>query len=378
MPKVLGITQSGFDPASRFRFIQFIPHLERAGWEVIHRANRPDRQWNSPLRWRPLRAVHYRLGRVAMKWNRVRDLSAARECDAIFINRDLANEGFFLRGLLAPHMPHVVYDFDDAIFVGKREPAVRWLCEKAGWVTPGNEYLAEYSRRHNARVTVVPTVIDTDAYEPRKACAAPGSTKVRIGWSGSDQSIGSTLFPRLEMLKALQARVPFELVVITNTRPTLPVSLDWSFVPWRESDEHLLSTRMDAGIMPLKDDAFQKGKCGLKLLQYMAAGLPTVASPVGVNSQIVLPGLTGFLASTDAEWHESLERLVRSADLRASMGAQGRQRCEQHYSINRWLPELIHIFEQVSRRQPASQGRAAGVPSPAAEPSRLTAASSRR
>lgn len=367
MPRVLGITQSGFDPASRFRFIQFIPHLEKAGWEVIHRPNRPDRQWNSPLSWRPLRAVHYRLGRVAMKWNRMRDLSLARECDAIFVNRDLANEGFFLQSLVAPHMPRVVYDFDDAIFIGKREHAVRWLCERAGWVTPGNEYLAEYSRKHNSHVTVVPTVIDTDAYQPRKYGASDTRSKVRIGWSGSDQSIGSTLVPRLEMLKALQTRIPFELVVITNTRPTLPVEIEWSFVPWRESDEHLLSTRMDIGIMPLKDDAFQKGKCGLKLLQYMAAGLPTVASPVGVNAEIVLPGLTGFQASTDAEWHEALGRLVRSADLRASMGNEGRKRCEQHYSVNRWLPELIQIFEKV--RQPGK----AKSSEPKREPASLAA-----
>lgn len=379
MPRVLGITQSRFDPASRCRLIQFIPHLARVGWEVIHRPNRPDRQWRSPLNWRPLRAVHYRLGRAAMKWNRVRDLALARECEAIFINRDLANEGFFLRKLLEPYAPAVVYDFDDAIFVGRRERAVRWLCQRAGWVTPGNDYLAQYARRHTSRVTIIPTVIDTGAYQVRKPGEDEKRVKVRVGWSGSDQSIRATLFPRLEMLKTLQMRVPFELVVITNTRPTLAADFDWSFVPWRESDEHLLSTRMDIGIMPLKDDPFQKGKCGLKLLQYMAAGLPTVASPVGVNSEIVLPGLTGFLASTDQEWHQAIEQLVRSSDLRSTMGGQGRRRCELHYSINRWLPVLVDVLERV--RCPAIQRRdkcSVAVAGMKGESAQLRAVSSRR
>lgn len=348
MPTLMGITQSRFDPASRFRFVQFIPHLEQSGWRVDFRPNCPDRQWHSKLPSRSLRALHYRAGRVLMKANRFRDVLAAPDCDVVFVNRDLASEGAFLRRLFQDAIHKTVFDFDDAIFVGNREAAVRWMCAHAGWVTPGNEYLAQYARQFNDHVTIIPTVIDTDTCRPC-AAAAPGyNGLVRIGWSGSDQSIQATLVPQLEMLRELQTKLPFELVVITNTEPRLPVmDLRWRFVPWSASGEARLAEQIDIGIMPLADDTFQRGKCALKLLQYMATGLPTVASPVGVNATVVQPGATGFLATSKAEWHAALAALLGDAGLRARLGAAGRRVCEQEYSIRRWLPALLQIFEQV-------------------------------
>jgi len=199
-------------------------------------------------------------------------------------------------------------------------------------------------------VTVIPTVIDTEEYRARRYEKTSASGRVRIGWSGSDQSIQATLVPHLPMLTALQARTDFELVVITNSQPQLPVSnLRWSFHPWTASGEGTLESKFDIGIMPLVDDEFQKGKCALKLLQYMAAGLPTVASPVGVNKDVVLPGVTGMQARTPEEWHQSLECLIRNDGLRASMGEAGRRVCEQHYSVQRWLPVLLEIFQRVQR-----------------------------
>ncbi len=351
MPKLLGMTQSGFDPASWFRFIQFIPHLEKAGWTVEHRPNRPDRQWYSTLRPRLARALHYRAGRLVMKANRLRDAWAARGFDVLFVNRDLAAEGRCLRQFFASAIRRSVFDFDDAIFTGRMEPTVRWLCANAAWVTPGNEYLAAYARRHAERVTIIPTVIDTDRYVPRNYELPGRDGPVRVGWSGSDQSIQTTLGPHLDLLRKLQAVVPFELVVITNSRPQLPdAGLRWTFIPWKREEEPFLETHLDIGIMPLVNDAFQKGKCGLKLLQYMAAGLPTVASPVGVNAEILLPGATGLWATTELEWHRALEILIRKAELRAALGRAGRKRCEEHYSIRRWLPVLLDLFNRVAQR----------------------------
>jgi glycosyltransferase involved in cell wall biosynthesis len=288
-----------------------------------------------------------------MKLNRYSDLRDADEFDVVFTNRDLAGLGLFQEKRLHRKNPRIVYDFDDTLFVGPNEAAVAWMCAHAAWVTPGNEYLAEFARRYTDRVTVIPTIIDTDAYEPRTYDDGAGNGSVRVGWSGSDQSIRTTLFPRLQMLARLQADVPFELVVITNTRPTLPVAnLRWTFVPWLAADEPVLGRKFDIGIMPLEDDAIQRGKCGLKLLQYMAAGLPTVASPVGVNAVIVQPGITGFAARTEPEWCDALVTLIRDASKRAALGQAARQRCVQDYSIRRWLPELLAIFDRVSGTKP--------------------------
>jgi glycosyltransferase involved in cell wall biosynthesis len=104
--------------------------------------------------------------------------------------------------------------------------------------------------------------------------------------------------------------------------------------------------------MPLEDDAIQRGKCGLKLLQYMAAGLPTVASPVGVNAVILQPGTTGYAARTETEWRDGLVTLIRDAGQRATFGQAARQRCVQDYSIRRWLPELLAILDRVQGMQP--------------------------
>lgn len=346
MPNLLGFTQSAFDPASRFRFIQFIPYLEKAGWRVDHRPNRPDRQWQSPLKSRLARGIHYRSGRALMKLNRIFDSFVADDFDAIFVNRDFAAEGTLFQKIFSEVIRKSVFDFDDAIFIGRREKIVRWMCANAFWVTPGNEYLANYARQFTDRVTIVPTVIDTEICVSRRY-ENESDIPLRIGWSGSDQSIGVTLFPHLEMLARLQQQIDFELVIITNTRPTLPVEMRWRFEKWREDDEKNLESKFDIGIMPLADDEFQKGKCALKLLQYMAAGLPTVASPVGVNKEVVREGVTGFCARTETDWHESLKCLLRNDALRASMGMAGRKRCEEQYSIRRWLPALLELFEKI-------------------------------
>ncbi len=348
--KLMGITQSAFDPASRVRFIQYMPLFEDAGWRVSHRPNRPDRQWRSALRGRAARAIHYRGARITMRANRVRDVVEARQFDAVLVNRDLmANEVLFERALLAINQ-RVIFDFDDAIFLGPRgERLARWMCEHAAWVTPGNDYLAEWARQWTDRVTIVPTVIDTDRYVSREWRDADFDRPMRVGWTGSDSSITGTLFPHLETLARAQKELGFELVIISNSRPSLPVAgLSWTFQPWRAEDEGSLGRMFDVGIMPLVDDRFQRGKCGLKLLQCMAAGLPTIGSPVGVSADIVQDGVTGFLATTVDEWVEALRTLDRSPEMRVAMGRTGRERCEREYSLRRWFPILLELVERVA------------------------------
>ena len=287
---------------------------------------------------------------MLMKANRLLDTRHADSFDAVFVNRDLAGGGLFFERRLLKKNPRLVFDFDDAIFIGRNEPAVRWMCQNAAWVTAGNKYLAEYACQYSDRVTVLPSVVDTSRYMPGSYQGTTKQRPIRVGWSGSNQSIRATLFPYLEMLTRHQEHLDFEFVIISNSKPQLPLSrLRWTYWEWSSDQEEELVSSLDVGIMPLADNAFQRGKCGLKLLQYMAAGIPTVASPVGMNQQIVQHGVTGFLASWEDEWYEALGSLIRDPALRSQMGCAGRQRCENEYSIHKWFPVLLERIEHVAR-----------------------------
>ena len=347
------------DPAGRFRIGQYTPHLRQAGWDVSLRPRRPAQPWVTPWRNPLLQAAHRRVGTLMRRLNRLRDIDAADRFDAVFLNRDLLEGRYAYEERLFRRNPRVVFDFDDAIFLGRNADHIGRICEQAAWVTAGNEHLAAFARRFTSRVTVIPTVIDTGLYHVGQplAAAIPGS--VRVGWLGSSQSIAQTLYPHVEMLADLQRELGFEFVIVSKPRPEPPRhGLRWSYVEWSPLVETRIADHFDIGIMPLLDEPFQRGKCGCKLLQYMAAGLPAVASPVGINEDLVGGGDRGFAASDPAEWKRALVALMGDADLRRRLGRAGRAFVTEHYSVDRWFPELLSVIEQVSRRSRSPAGEA--------------------
>lgn len=344
------------DPASRFRILQYLPYLEAAGWEVEHRPNRPSRYRQSSARLRPLRSIERRFAVAARRLNRYRDIRDAASCDVVFLNRDLhAGEIAWEKRLFARNR-NVVFDFDDAIFLGQqRQDHIGWVCTHARWVTVGNEYLAEFARRYTDRVTVLPTVVETDRYVTSASFSSNGEGETtagwpRVGWLGSDLSIRETLFTHWEMLGRIQKTLGFEFVICSRPRPEPPSdAVRWRYVEWSPDTEEQIARHFDIGIMPLVDDEYQRGKCGLKLLQYMAAGLPVVASPVGANRSIVKDGMTGYLAGNEATWRDALAALVGSAELRRKFGAVGRSDCETRFGLKVWLPVLLTILDEAAR-----------------------------
>lgn len=152
--------------------------------------------------------------------------------------------------------------------------------------------------------------------------------------------------PLLPLLQEM-ARTHGALIRAVGTGPGADMDL-LERLPWAEETEGRLIQSMDIGIMPLDDTPWSRGKCGYKLIQYMACGLPVVASPVGVNSEIVEDGVTGFLASSDAEWRDAISRLLADADLRRRMGEAGRKRMEELYSLQVWGPRVAEMLRQVA------------------------------
>ena len=257
----------------------------------------------------------------------------------------------------------VVADFDDAVFhrydLHSRRP-VRWTLSKkidqvmrhSDLVTAGNPYLIERAGVAGAKkVEFVPTVVDLNAYNVN---LKPDETKApTVGWVGTPQTwaaFGLDLYSRVDgFLQAQSAR--FKAIgggLSSETMGTLDV------VPWTESSEVAEIQTMDIGVMPLPDTPWARGKCGYKLIQYMACGLPVVASPVGVNSDIVEHGVNGFLATTDAEWNDAITTLLRDPDLRHRMGQAGRKKVEDQYSLQVWGTRVASLLRDVVDRNKAS------------------------
>ena len=249
----------------------------------------------------------------------------------------------------------VVYDFDDAIFlpnVSEVHKAWGWLkwpgktgtiCRLSRHVIAGNDYLQAYARRYNERVSVIPTTIDTDAYLMKHSQAVEGVPV--IGWSGS-----RTTVPHLrgldQALQVLRRSAEFQLKVVGTERYALD-GVEVNAHAWQAQTEAEDIQSFHIGVMPLPDDPWARGKCGLKALQYMALGVPVVASPVGVNTQIIQDGRNGLLASSAKEWVEQLSRLMRDEPLRTRLAREARATVERWYSAKAQAPCLLEIFSQL-------------------------------
>lgn len=345
MKRLLAFAHAPEDPACRFRIAQYFPLLAEAGWTTSLSTNHPPRPWESGCRSTPLRSVHQRGRLLRRRLHRLWDIRSASKYDAVLLNRDLLQGRIEYERMLLQRNPRVVFDFDDAIYEGGKETHVRWICERAAWVTAGNDTLAAFARRFTRRVTILPTVVDAAAYS---GAEHGHRTPVRVGWLGSNRSIRETLFPHLPMLAALQAELDFQLVIVSKPRPAISCpGLSWQFLEWSPQTEVRIGELFDIGIMPLQDEPFQRGKCGCKLIQYMAAGLPAIASPVGVNRHLIAQGERGFLAATPADWRDALTYLIADPALRARMGNAGRAFVDREYSRRRWFPVLLDILERV-------------------------------
>ena len=357
----------GLSPASRFRVYQLLPALAREGVHVDVRPSRPTKyvmgraHWtSSPLRRRLARGAIVGAAGV-MALNRVPDILAAGGYDVVLLQRDLLpfrTVAPLLEQWVLRRNPRVVFDFDDAIFThpgGQRRDAAGMLRDgdkighivsKVRHVMAGNAYLAEFARRWNPNVTIVPTVVDTDVYAP---AVRPPDDRVTIGWSGTHANFPYML-ALAPIIRQLGREHPIRLRIV-NTPHALP--MDFGDVEvhqtwWTPATEISSLQEMDIGLMPLADDEWTRGKCGLKALQYMACGVPCVLSPVGVNAEIVTSGANGLAATTPDQWHAALRALVEDAVLRKRLGEAARHTVETRYSVRRWAPEIAAILRRVA------------------------------
>lgn len=355
--KVAFLTRYGAKGASsRVRALQFGPALAASGIEPLFMPLLSDRYVESLYRGR--RAWP----EVARSYvRRVAQLAGARSCDLIWIEKELLpGIPAMVELLLLGDRPFVL-DFDDAVFHsydmsssatirGVLGGKIDELMKAARLITVGNSYLEARATAAGARrIEQIPTVVDLDRYRllEAKERGRLGSHPLSIVWIGSPVTARYLEIVR-EPLQRIAERREIELRVIGAAAP------DWAgvralSVSWAEATEALDVARGDIGIMPLVDSAWERGKCGYKLVQYMASGLPVVASPVGANRDIVMPGQTGFLAQTSADWEAALEQLAANPALRGEFGRRGRLRVESDYCVQAVAPRLVRLLYEAGR-----------------------------
>lgn len=350
--RVLALTKYGARAAStRQRLLQFLPYLNEHGVKVEylplfgddHLLRLAEGHKADPVK--TLRAYI----------NRLAQLVSRKDHDLLWIHYELFPylPGVFERFARWSRVP-IVCDFDDAIFHmydDHRLPVVRKLLghklvpllKSASACSCGNAYLLDYVSRYCDNSTIIPTVVDTQVYAPDTRTAGG---EVRIGWIGTP-STWKYVEPLLPILK----QVVEQTGAVIRTVGAGPGARGISFIEardWEQDYEVREVQDMDIGIMPLPDEKWARGKCGYKLIQYMACAHPVVASPVGVNQDIVTNGKNGFLATTPAEWAEGLLQLIRTPELRTAMGRQGRSRVIDSYSLTSQAPRMLALLKTAS------------------------------
>jgi glycosyltransferase involved in cell wall biosynthesis len=286
-------------------------------------------------------------------WIRFRDLFRLHKFDLVVIFREAlpSRSIFFERIVIWKGIP-IVFDFDDAIWirdVSKANQSIAWLknpdkirkilphCKA---VTAGNAYLAEFASQYNSDVYVVPSTIDELIHKP----ISIQKPRITIGWSGSMTTVihFELIIP---VLRKLRERYGDKIEIVTiGAQSSYSEELSIRYIPWCKERENEDLNHLDIGLMPLPDDEWAKGKCGMKALLYMAAGKVTVASPVGVNSSIIEHGKNGYLAQKEEDWFAVICDLVDSEDLRTRVGEQARVDVVARYSKSVWIEKLVDIY----------------------------------
>ena len=351
VPNILGVA-----PGQRVRIETWAEHLRAAGWEVDFYPFEDERLHEVLYHPAP---PHVKLARLASCYKeRLKLLKTGPPCDVLFICREIALVGPELieSRFRRPGVP-IIYDVDDPVFLPYRSPMNGWfsllkfprkthrLFRLSDHIIAINGLLADYARRFNPSVSIVPNCVDTDKY-----CPAPRTDDgvVRLVWIGSHST--------MQNLRAIERA----LTGLDNDAPAVlriigPSEVSFAGIPtevkrWSAETEVGELQSSDIGLLPLIDHSWHPWKFFFKTVQYMAVGLPVVARRMGSNAEIIQDGVNGFLVETEDEWRDRLRLLIQDAALRKRMGAAARATVVERFSTHVQMPRVVSIFEEVLAR----------------------------
>ena len=303
-----------------YRIQQYFPYLEEKGFTVsllTTRANLPD------------------------------VLREASLSDIVVVQRLLLSP--MKLSLLKMFAKKIVYDFDDAVMYGsKGESATRRkrfaaMIRASRAVLCGNSFLMEEARKYRqSDVYYMPTTVDIDQYPVKRHT---GHTPFVVGWIGTSSTLRYLEGIR-ELLIRLTDSSGIEFRVIAD-RPFGVQKQGITFQKWNKDREKTMLLDFDMGIMPAEDDIWSRGKCGLKLIQYMATGLPAITNPVGVSREMVTDGVNGFLRADAEGWEEAVRALSADVALRRRIGSAARETAVERYSLQVWGKRFVEIIDSL-------------------------------
>lgn len=350
--KVLLLSRySRLGASSRVRSYQYIPYLKAHGIDVTVSSLLGDNYLHSLYSGR----VNHPSARIGPYLRRSVELLKSQRFDLLWIEKELfpwmPPWGEMLLARLS--IPYIV-DYDDAIF--HRYDMHQWrivrkilgnkidkVMHRAALVIAGNRYLADRARRAGARrIECLPTVVNLERYRAKPHRKKP---VVNFGWIGSPTTAKYLYLVRHAFTKVC-SDINVRLVLVGSGQVQLD-GVPTEIRTWSEETEVENIQDFDVGIMPMPDDPWTRGKCGYKLIQYMACGRPVVASPVGVNQQIVEDGVNGFLAITVSDWVRALKTLGNDYELRDHMGKAARAKVESQYSLQVTAPRLADLLRNL-------------------------------
>jgi glycosyltransferase involved in cell wall biosynthesis len=331
---LLALVESPGHVCWRYRVAAFGPALEAAGWRVETAA----------------------LERGVFPF--LRQLTEVTRADAVLLQRRLLS--WWQLRLLRRHAQSLFFDIDDAVFYrdsnsarghksGRRLRRFRATVRQCDGVLAGNHFLAEEARRwaFTDRVHYFPTCVDPGLYRPRPSERRGGD--VRLVWIGSRSTMPSLDAIQPGLAEATRRLPGLTLRVVCDVFPTL-AGVNVVPVSWSEATEANELANADIGISYLPEHPWSRGKCGLKVLQYMAAGLPVIANSYGVHPEMIEGG-AGVLAGTSSKWADAIVRLAENAEIRRRMAVASRARVEAAYAVERWGQRLAQLLDAVMTRQ---------------------------
>ena len=355
--KVLFIVPYPTEGASnRYRVEQYLPYLEREGIQVRLRPFISQRFFK--ILYREGHLLEKGIYFLAACFRRAGDLYGAFGSNLIFVHREAFPIGPPIFEWLCHAMGKpIIFDFDDAIFLPDTsflKPSWRFL--KCAWKAKhiirmskmtivSNRYLEAYAKKYNEKVCVIPTVLDTEKWPMKQDARENGS--LVIGWIGT-ATTAAYLEEILSIFGELAKKHRFILRIIGSSKkveiPGVEVdNREWSLkTDWKHFHD------LDIGIYPLPDDPWARGKAAFKAIQYMAAGVPVVASPVGMNCEVIQDGVNGFLAATQEEWLQKLSLLAEQPSLRRQLAEEGRKRVEALYATDLYRDHFLNLAKNVA------------------------------